>query len=139
MIWDRAAAPTAARLAQARTGVGNPRTPGHAPDFPVRIVAAMVNPVGPAPEEETVTLLNTTPQPINLTGWSLADKQKNRMPLSGAILQGTTLQIAIKLPMQLSNSGGIITLLNDRGINVHGVSYTAAQACREGVTIVFGS
>ena len=120
-------------------GGGNPMTPGHDPDFQVRIVAAMVNPVGPAPEEETVTLLNTTPQPVNLTGWSLADKQKNKMPLSGAIPQGATLQIAVKPPMQLSNSGGIITLLNDRGIKIHGVSYTAAQAHREGVTIVFGS
>jgi uncharacterized protein YukJ len=120
-------------------GGGNPMTPGHDPDFQVRIVAAMVNPVGPAPEEETVTLLNTTPQPVNLTGWSLADKQKNKMPLSGAIPQGATLQVAVKPPMQLSNSGGIITLLNDRGIKIHGVSYTAAQAHREGVTIVFGS
>src|SRR5215510_5807958 len=120
-------------------GGGNPMTPGHDPDFQVRIVAAMVNPVGPAPEEETVTLLNTTPQPVNLTGWSLADEQKNKMPLSGAMPQGATLQVAVKPPMQLSNAGGIITLLNDRGIKIHGVSYTAAQAHREGVTIVFGS
>jgi hypothetical protein len=74
-----------------------------------------------------------------LKGWSLADKQKNKMPLSGTLPKGATLQVAVKPPMQLSNAGGIITLLNDRGIKVHGVSYTAAQAHQEGVTIVFGS
>lgn len=120
-------------------GGGNPMTHGHDPDFQVRIVGAMVNPVGSAPEAETVTLLNTTNQPLNLTGWSLADKQKNKMPLSGAIPKGATLQVAVESPMQLSNSGGIITLLNERGMKIHGVSYTAAQAHREGDTIVFGS
>lgn len=120
-------------------GGGNPMTEGNDPDFQVRIIGAMVNPVGPAPEAETVTLLNTTNQPIDLTGWSLADKQKNKMSLSGAIPKGSTLQVAVDSPMQLSNSGGIITLLNERGIKIHGVSYTAAQAHREGITIVFGS
>jgi uncharacterized protein YukJ len=120
-------------------GGGNPMTEGNDPDFQVRIVGAMVNPVGPAPEAETVTLLNTTNQPIDLTGWSLADKQKNKMQLSGEIPKGGTLQVAVASPMQLSNSGGIITLLNISGVRIHGVSYTAAQAHKEGVTIVFGA
>jgi hypothetical protein len=29
------------------------------------------------PERETVTLLNTADVPVDLTGWSLKDKQKN--------------------------------------------------------------
>ena len=45
------------------------------PDFRVRIVAALVNPIGPAPERETVTLLNATPQAIDLAGWQIADQQ----------------------------------------------------------------
>jgi uncharacterized protein YukJ len=120
-------------------GGGNPVGPGHDPDLQVRIIAAMVNPVGPAPEAETVTLLNTRAHAVDLTGWSLADKQKNRMPLSGSIPKGGTLQVAVQPPMQLSNAGGIITLLNSQGIKVHGVSYTAGQAHQEGVTITFGS
>ncbi len=120
-------------------GGGNPMTPGHDPDFQARIIAAMVNPVGPAPEAETVTLLNTTTQAVDLTGWFLADKQKNKMPLSGSIPKGGTLQVSVEMPMQLSNSGGIITLLNNRGVKIHGVSYTAQQAHTEGVTIVFGA
>jgi hypothetical protein len=36
----------------------------------------------------------------------------------------------------LGNKGGIITLLDNRGLKVDGVSYTAADA-REGWTVVF--
>jgi uncharacterized protein YukJ len=120
-------------------GGGNPIGPGNDPDYQVRIIAAMVNPIGPAPEAETVTLLNTTAQMVDLTGWKLMDKQKNRMPLTGSIPQGGTLQVAVKAPMQLSNSGGIITLLNKQGVKVHGVSYTSGQARQQGVTITFAS
>jgi len=119
-------------------GGGNLVTADGDPDFQVRIMAAMVNPIGPAPEAETVTLLNTTAQDVDLSGWMLADKQKNKMPLEGSIPKGGTLQIAVEAPMQLSNSGGIITLLNSQGVKVHGVSYTAGQAGKPGVTIAFG-
>lgn len=111
--------------------------PGPEPDFQVRIIAGLVNPIGPAPEPESVTLLNTTSQPISLEGWKLADKTKNRMPLSGTIPPGGTMLVGIKAPVQLSNQGGIITLLNADGLKVHGVSYTKAQAKEEGKTIVF--
>jgi uncharacterized protein YukJ len=44
-------------------------TPGpDEPDHLVRILAALVNPVGPAPEHETVTLINTSPQDLDLRG-----------------------------------------------------------------------
>jgi hypothetical protein len=39
--------------------------------------------------------------------------------------------------MELSNQGGIITLLNDDGLKVDGVSYTKTQASNPGWTIVF--
>ena len=38
---------------------------------------------------------------------------------------------------QLSNEGGIITLLNARSIKVHGVSYTKEQAQKQGWTLLF--
>lgn len=119
------------------SGGGNPIEPGADPDFQVRIIAALVNPVGPAPERETVTLLNTTAESVDLAGWMLADKQKNKMALSGLLPAGMTLQVPVAAPLQLGNSGGIITLLNSQGVKVHGVSYTKAQAKREGVTITF--
>ena len=37
----------------------------------------------------------------------------------------------------LGNNGGAITLLDPRGLKVHGVSYTAEQSRNEGWTIVF--
>lgn len=51
----------------------------------VRIVGALVNPRGPAPERETVTLLNACPDDVDLTGWSLADKGENHQPLTGSL------------------------------------------------------
>ena len=39
--------------------------------------------------------------------------------------------------VQLGNKGGAITLLDPAGLKVHGVSYTADQARREGWTILF--
>jgi len=106
------------------------------PDGIVRIVAALVN-SQKSPEIETVTLVNASPAAVELKGWNLADKQKKRMPLTGSIAPGASMLITIKKPMELSNKGGIITLLNDDDLKVDGVSYTKAQVSNPGWTIVF--
>jgi uncharacterized protein YukJ len=104
----------------------------------VRIVAALVNPVGPDRGLESVTILNITPTPIDLNGWKLADRNKRKAPLSGIIKAGQTMNVAIPgSGIDLSNEGGIITLLDSRGLKVHGVSYTAKDAAKEGWTVVF--
>jgi uncharacterized protein YukJ len=107
------------------------------PDRVVRIVGALVNPIGPAPEPETVTLLNASPGPIELAGWTLADRSKNKQSLSGMIAAGATLTAPVQLPVQLGNKGGTITLLDDQGLKVDGVSYTEQQTQLEGWTLVF--
>jgi uncharacterized protein YukJ len=105
---------------------------------PVQVVAAMVNPVGPAPEAETVLLINASPAPVDLTGWRLADRLKQSCPVpAGALAAGATLQVALSEGVQLGNKGGIVTLLDAAGLKVHGVSYTKEQGQREGWTIVF--
>jgi hypothetical protein len=106
------------------------------PDGLVRIVGALVN-TSRSPERERVTLLNTANRDIDLAGWQLADKQKNKMALSGGLAAGGTVQVDVRAPMALSNKGGIITLLDDRGRKVHGVSYTKAQAQQVDWTIPF--
>lgn len=106
-------------------------------DGVIRVVAAMVNPVGGAPETERVTLLNTSPQEIDLKGWALANREKQRAPLSGALGAGKTVVIELPDTMPLGNKGGIITLLNAEGLKVNGVAYTEGQAAREGWTIKF--
>lgn len=103
----------------------------------IRIVAAMVNPIGSAPEVETVTLINTSPEPIDLGGWQIADRLKNKHTLSGIINAGAVTTVTLSQQVQLGNKGGIITLLNNKGLKVDGVSYTSQQGQKEGWTIVF--
>jgi uncharacterized protein YukJ len=113
--------------------VGDGRTAG-----PVRLVAALVNPVGPAPEAETVTVLNVSPEPVDLTGWHVADRNKAAMPLPAVKLAaGGFLTVPVAAPTQLGNKGGTITVLDDDGLKVHGVAYTGAEAEREGWTVAF--
>jgi uncharacterized protein YukJ len=107
------------------------------PDKIIRIIAAQVNPFGGKPEIETVTLLNPSPDDINLKGWSLVDRMKHPHPLSGTIASGDTLKITLSPQVQLGNKGGIITLLNAQGLKVDGVSYTKDQAADEGWSVVF--
>lgn len=105
---------------------------------PLRIMAALVNPTGPAAEVETVTVLNTSPAPVNLQGWRLADRNQKTLPLPAGTLQpGTILTVQGGNGFHLDNQGGTITLLNPDGLKVHGVAYTARQAEREGRTITF--
>ncbi|WP_457356081.1 DUF2278 family protein [Roseateles sp. P5_D6] len=120
---------------------GNPFDPGtqprpEAPDGAVRIVAALVNPTR-SPEIETVTLLNTTSQTIDLQGWKLLDRDKNAMPLVGSIVAGDTLRITLKPPVMLPNKGGLITVVNEQGLRVDGVSYTKAQVANPGFSVKF--
>jgi len=106
------------------------------PDGLVRIIAAMVN-SKESPEREWVYLLNTSDRAISLQGWSLADKQKAHMPLSGSMDAGSILKVPIEAPVALSNKGGIMSVINDKGLKVHGVSYTKQQASNPGWTLAF--
>ncbi len=102
----------------------------------VRIVAALVHPDRP-PVRKNVLLLNTTPGEIDLTNWALSDIRKSVQPLAGTIGAGETRLIAVEGPVHLSQRGGIITLLDNRGVRVDGVSYTKAQGRKKGETIMF--
>ncbi|MGN6586378.1 MAG: lamin tail domain-containing protein, partial [Solirubrobacterales bacterium] len=101
-------------------------------------VAALVNPAGPGDEGESVLLLNASPDPIDLTGWQIADKTKEKCPVpSSPLAAGKTLEVPIAKPCALSNNGGIITLLDATGTKVSGVSYTKEQAQEQGWTVTF--
>jgi uncharacterized protein YukJ len=104
----------------------------------VAIVAALVSPAGPDMGLESVTILNTTPNPIDLAGWTIADRKKRKAPISGILEAGDTARV--KIPgtgIEMPSDGGIITLLDNKGLKVDGVSYTKKDASREGWTIVF--
>ena len=110
-----------------------------APDGMVRIIAALVNPLGDDTGKESVTLINTSPQTIDLTGWTLADRYKRKQPLDGiSISGGASVTVALTGDsLQLGNKGGIISLLDHEGIKIDGVSYTKEEATKQGWTIVF--
>jgi uncharacterized protein YukJ len=108
------------------------------PDRTVRIVAALVNPIGPGPEPETATLINPGALAVDLTGWRLVDRMGRAMILDTTVLPaGDTIRIRLSPQVQLSNSGGLLTLLNARGLKVDGIAYTAEDAHSEGKTLVF--
>jgi uncharacterized protein YukJ len=113
-------------------------TPVPADEPTVRILAAMINPNGGAPERETVLLLNASPQSVDLTGWRLADRMKQTCALPSVRLDaGEVLNVTLRENVQLGNKGGSITLLDKGGLKVCGVAYTAEQAKREGWTVTF--
>ena len=104
----------------------------------VRILPAMINPIGGAPERESVLLLNASPRAVDLTGWTLADRLKQTCAVPPGLLPaGQTLSIRVTNGMQLGNKGGAITPLDDAGLKVAGVAYTAEQARQEGWTVTF--
>lgn len=120
-----------------RTGHALETEPTPVPhDGVVRIIAALVNDTR-TPEQETITLLNTSPQTVSLDGWALADKRENKQPLSGDLAPGATRLLRVAKPLELSNQGGLISLLDDQGLKVDGVSYVKEQARRAGWTLVF--
>ena len=115
-------------------------TPAAKDDLPVAIIAALVNPKGDEVAGELVTLINRTGEEVSLDGWSLADKSKRKKPLTGIRLapHGTvSVRVRQSSPMQMGNDGGIITLLDQDGIKIHGVNYTKADASREGWLVLF--
>src|SRR3954470_20927922 len=120
------------------TGHAIEDAPGPHERAPMRVVGALINPVGPAPEAEQVTLLNASPAQLDLTGWRLADKAKRTCALPATRLAaGATVAVPLTDGVQLGNNGGAITLLDPRGLKVDGVSYTGDQVRDEGWTLVF--
>lgn len=120
------------------TNGGRPQTPGVVGGS-VKIVAALVNPMGADDGKETVTLVNTGVGSVNLDGWFLVDKMSNRFGIKDVTLS-PGMATTILLPrhsVQLSNKGGEIRLVNRDGATAHLVTYSKAQADRQGETIVF--
>ena len=104
----------------------------------VRIVAALVNPQGDDRGKESVTLLNLSPEAVNLTDWILKDNLNNSLNLSGQNIEpGATLKIELGgRDVVLSNRGGEISLFKGQ-TQVHQVSYTESDVSQQGWTTMF--
>ncbi len=107
----------------------------------VYIERALVNPKGEDPGKEVVVIGNTTTESVDLTGWSITDKNNNIENLHGVRLAGGE-SCAVVLSgstAQLSNQGGTITLKNPAGEQVHAVSYSKEDAGQEDRYIRFNT
>jgi endonuclease YncB( thermonuclease family) len=102
----------------------------------VRIVAALIDPVGNERGNETVTLLNTLAAEIDLAGWKLADGQ-GRQALAGRLAAGDALRVRLGNGVQLSNVRDTITVLDGEDEIVDQVSYEARQLPQEGRSKLF--
>ena len=94
------------------------------------IERALVNPVGDDPGKEVVVLGNTTLTAVNLTGWSIVDKN-NMVEVLGGVLLSAGGSVSVVLSgggAQLSNKGGTIRLMNPAGVLIHAVSYSQGDA-----------
>ena len=101
------------------------------PAFPaVYIERALVNPVGDDPGKEIVVIGNTTLAAVDLSGWSLVDKNNASEALAGVLLSGggSAPVVLSGNGAQLSNKGGTIRLMNPEGVLIHAVSYSKADA-----------
>jgi uncharacterized protein YukJ len=107
----------------------------------VKIIAALVNPIGNDKGNEWVMLLNVTSTPVDVNNWSLKDRVKRGLPLNGIIQPGSIMTVTFpsqsEQDFQLGNNGGIITLLNAQGLKVDGISYTKEDVREQGYVVVF--
>ena len=121
-----------------RFSEGSPGQPGVISGGLVRIVSALVNPIGQDSGNEQVTIINLGEDKVELAGWKLADRLDRMEDLTGSLEPGASMVITLSGDgALLGNSGGTITLLDTQNLRVHGVSYTRSQARNQGRRIVF--
>ncbi|GAA2708417.1 MULTISPECIES: DUF2278 family protein [Streptomyces] len=107
-------------------------------EVPLRIVGARFAAAGPGPDGESVTLLNASPQTLDLGGWRLTDGRGHLLPLPvRALAPGGTVAVPAGDGFRLGRDGGAVSLLDPAGLKVHGVAYTGEQARQEGWTTTF--
>jgi uncharacterized protein YukJ len=96
----------------------------------VYIERALINPAGDDSGQEVVVIGNTTTATVDLTGWSIIDKNNHAEVLSGVLLPGGESRRIVLSGhgAQLGNKGGTIQLKNPSGDQVHSVSYSQQDA-----------
>lgn len=113
-------------------------------NLPVAIIAALVNPVGSENQgdsnvkPEVVYLLNRSTQDISLKDWSLVNINGESYRITDdAVLASGEIRIVTMTQVPLSNQGGLISLLDEKGNKVDGVTYTRKQAQKSGELVIF--
>lgn len=109
--------------------------------IPVRLIAALVNPLGDDAGQETVTLLNVSAATINLAGWQIRDRQLQSanepgLALVGMLGAGEAMRVPLRAPVLLGNQGDDIVLVDPAGAVAQTATYTRGQGSRQGVTVL---
>ncbi len=100
----------------------------------IKITKALVNVEGAEEEgKEWVEISNTSKEIIDLTGWTISDRNNRKEQIDGTILPNKTRRIFLS-EARLSNKGGMITLTNEQNEIVGKVSYNKAA---EGEVFIF--
>lgn len=112
-----------------------PNIPQPAVAADVVLIAAKPDPIGRDRGNETVTLLNLSADPIDLTGWSLVtsaishkdtvdETKRSPQALKGELPAGETITITLGAHNPLGNSGGSVVLRNADGAVLDRCTYS---------------
>jgi uncharacterized protein YukJ len=117
---------------------GGVTPPQPAPALDVYIERALINPSGADPSREIVVLASLTTTAQTLTNWRLLDKNGRVTPVDTTLGPGQSVLIPLDgNGVQLGNQGGNLILQDAGGAQVDVVTYTAADASREGRFVRF--
>ncbi len=117
---------------------GQPPKPGNVGTPDIYIERALVNPIGADPTKEAVVIGNATSTTIDISRWSIVDRNNKAEVLTGALQPGESrLVILTGRTTLLGNTGGTIRLKDANGNQVHAVSYSQEDAKTEGRYIRF--
>ncbi len=104
----------------------------------IYIERALVNPIGADPSKEVVVIGNASSAAVDLSNWSIVDRNDNAEPLTGILGAGDSLRVTLSgNTAQLGNQGGTIRLRDAAGNQVHAVSYAREDAQTEGRYVRF--
>jgi len=109
-------------------------------DSQIFIAAASINPSGHERTEEWVSVANYSPNTVTLDGWTLTDKKRTPLRLSGTLQSGEAIKInplksADGGSVMLANYGGILLLKDPNGTIISRVQWTKQK---DGSVKVFG-
>ncbi|WP_186757825.1 lamin tail domain-containing protein [Echinicola salinicaeni] len=106
----------------------NVKNPLEAVGSPALFIHSLIpDPLGNDLENESVTLLNASPNTVDLEGWRLRDASSRNWLLNGSIASGQQLTISRNgQSMSLNNEGDLIELINPIGDIVDSFRYLGA-------------
>ena len=101
----------------------------------IYIISCLLN---PQEGKRKITLLNRKNQDVAINGWQLAGQKGEALLLEGVIQPGEfkTLEVSDDIP-RIPEEGGTISLIDNSGVKIHGVSYTTPDYAKKGYIKVF--